>query len=472
MFDGAGNLLTQPGLSGGRVDAANRLIEANGNRFEYDPHDRLTASVGSGGTRRYVYDDLGMLVECEIDGQRWTATYDPLGRRTTKAWQGRSTIYFWDEYRLAAELRQDGSLRLYLYADLHSLVPFLFVEYSGLDADPSSGQAYAVFTNQVGVPVRIENAQGKPCWQAHVDPFGRVEIERGSTIDMPLRFPGHYCDSETGLHYNRFRYFSPELGRYLQADPAGQISGINLFAYPVNPLVAADLDGLGGSKAAKAPKSQKAPKAPKACPYDPSNPENQALLEKPLDKMSEEELKKYAVLRAKQLQAQHVGDNDRADQGVTTAVTILTDKDGKILKDKDGNPVVLVTSSSERRATPAGMNLKPGEKFVSPEPQLVDRTVRGENGQPNMVPAGPKDKDGKVPVDDNGEPLGGYKEETQTVNKKTGEPYDRDERSEHHAEQRGVTAVDDHNKGKSDDEKRKSVRLDPRGHAARGATNR
>ena len=66
-----------------------------------------------------------------------------------------------------------------------------------------------------------------------------------------------------------------------------------------------------------------------------------------------------------------------------------------------------------------------------------------------------------MPVDDKGEPLGGYKEETQTVDKKTGKPYDRDERSEHHAEQRGVTAVDDHNKGKSEDEKAKIGAIGP-----------
>jgi RHS repeat-associated protein len=461
VFDRAGNLIAQPGLSGVRIDAANRLVEANGNRFEYDIHDRVIASAGAGGTRRYGYDDLGMLVRCEIDGEEWTAAYDPLGRRTTKVWQGHTSTYFWDEFRLAAEVRDDSSLRLYLYPDLHSLVPFLFIEYAGLDADPSSGESYAVFTNQVAVPVRVEDSRGNACWQARSDPFGRIEIERSSTIDMPLRFPGHYCDKETGLHYNRFRYFNPGLGRYLQADPAGQIGGINLFAYPVSPLVAADLDGLGASKVATAPKAQKAPKAPKACPYDLSTPGNQALLEKPLDQMTPEELKKYAVLRAKRLQEQHVGGNDRADQGVTTAVTILTDKDGKILKDKDGNPVVLITQSSERRTTPTGMVLKPGEKFVSPDPQLSDRKVKDADGNQVMVPAGPKNKDGTVPVDDKGRPLGGWKEETQTVDKKTGQPYDRDKRSEHHAEQRGVTAVDDHNKGKSEDEKAKIGAIGP-----------
>src|SRR5262249_51825572 len=51
-------------------------------------------------------------------------------------------------------------------------------------------------------------------------------------------------DPETGLHYNRFRYYSPELGRFLQSDPLGTAGGVNLYAYCANPLTAVDLDGL------------------------------------------------------------------------------------------------------------------------------------------------------------------------------------------------------------------------------------
>src|SRR5262249_37343893 len=64
------------------------------------------------------------------------------------------------------------------------------------------------------------------------------------TIKLNLRFPGHYFDQELKLHYNRFRYFSPELGRYLQSDPAGLAGGINAYAYPHTPLTAVDVNGL------------------------------------------------------------------------------------------------------------------------------------------------------------------------------------------------------------------------------------
>jgi RHS repeat-associated protein len=82
-------------------------------------------------------------------------------------------------------------------------------------------------------------------------------VEVGVDFHMPLRWPGHYYDSETGLQDNRFRTYSPELGRYLQSDPIGTEGGINLYAYTDNPLRAVDLRG----------NEQKCPKHVKNCPH-------------------------------------------------------------------------------------------------------------------------------------------------------------------------------------------------------------
>ena len=245
QHDAAGNLLEQPGLKGVVIEEANRLKEANGERFTYNHRGDISERQGPNGTTtRYEYDAQDTLVRCDASGEPWTATYDGLCRRVQKTWRGETTTYYWDDFRLAAEVRQDGSCRLYIYADDVALAPFLFIEYASLDAEPESGKRYYVFTNQVGAPIRVEDDGGKVCWSAQIDPYGTAHIDPGSTIDMPLRFPGHYFDQETGLHYNRFRYFSPELGRYIQSDPAGQIGGINVYAYLHNPLSDVDIDGL------------------------------------------------------------------------------------------------------------------------------------------------------------------------------------------------------------------------------------
>ena len=192
---------------------------------------------GPAGTTRYEYNALDMLVRCEINGESWTASYDALCRRIRKTWRGQTTTYYWDDFRLAAEMRHDGSLRVYVYEDNVALVPFMFVEYAGLDAEPASGKRYYIFTNQIGIPIRVEDDAGRSCWSARINPvLAASKLLRDSKLEMPLRFPGHYHDRKPGLHYNRFRYFSPEVGRYLQSDPAGLAGGINLYAYPTDPL--------------------------------------------------------------------------------------------------------------------------------------------------------------------------------------------------------------------------------------------
>lgn len=59
-----------------------------------------------------------------------------------------------------------------------------------------------------------------------------------------LRFQGQYLDRETGLHYNLFRYYDPDCGRFTQSDPANLEGGINLYAYAPNPLGWIDPLGL------------------------------------------------------------------------------------------------------------------------------------------------------------------------------------------------------------------------------------
>jgi RHS repeat-associated protein len=239
-YDAAGNLLAQPELASATCSRRNTIVEADGEAFEYDGRDRVIRR----GQVQYEYDSQDMMVACRLPQGMWRAEYDALGRRTKVAWRDREHSFYWDTDRLAAEIDGSGCIRVYIYADALSLTPIAFADYAGVDSDPARGRLCFVFSDQRGAPVLVTDVGGEEVWRAELEPYGRAAIATSSSLVLNLRFPGHYFDELTGLHYNRFRYYDPRLGRYLQSDPLGIAGGVNLHAYPANPLVKVDVRGL------------------------------------------------------------------------------------------------------------------------------------------------------------------------------------------------------------------------------------
>ncbi len=85
---------------------------------------------------------------------------------------------------------------------------------------------------------------GAITWQDRSNSYGQTTINDKSTLTSNLRLPGQYYESETGLYYNWFRYYDPNLGRYLRNDPTGLYGGLNAYAYGLsNPLTYIDNNG-------------------------------------------------------------------------------------------------------------------------------------------------------------------------------------------------------------------------------------
>nr|WP_244100205.1 RHS repeat-associated core domain-containing protein [Burkholderia anthina] len=52
---------------------------------------------------------------------------------------------------------------------------------------------------------------------------------------QPLRYAGQYADDTTVLHYNTFRFYDPDVGRFINQDPIVLLGGDNLYQYASNP---------------------------------------------------------------------------------------------------------------------------------------------------------------------------------------------------------------------------------------------
>ncbi|UTV57461.1 RHS repeat-associated core domain-containing protein [Burkholderia arboris] len=247
-YDPGGNVLSMPTCSWMRYSEGNRLSTASSGIFRYNDRNHLAEHLtGDGRRQTYHYDGMDLLVRVEWSDRphSWTAAYDGLCRRVETTVRDQRTSYYWDNDRLAAEIGPTGAVRIYVYVNEVALLPFMFVDYPNVDAAPETGRAYFVFCNQAGLPEWIEDERQNEVWRADdLDPYGTIRVADGHSIEYDLRWPGHWFDRETGLHYNRFRSYSPTLGRYLQSDPMGQAGGINLYAYPANPLVLVDVLGL------------------------------------------------------------------------------------------------------------------------------------------------------------------------------------------------------------------------------------
>ncbi|MEK9149169.1 MAG: RHS repeat-associated core domain-containing protein, partial [Candidatus Desantisbacteria bacterium] len=232
QYDPAGNLIAMPGQSGMKIGSGNQLEFANGMQYSYDTRGNLFRRVDFSKTTFYRYDNNDQLIEVQLpDGRRAKYGYDALGRRVSKEIDGKKTEYLWDGDRLQMEMVGDTYRRLYVYARPEDITPFMFIDYEQNEQEEWHGKPYYIHINQLHTPIAVTDEHGEVIWSAEVEPYGLTKVSEEAKIEFNLRLPGQYLDKETGLYYNRFRYYDPEIGRYIQSDPLGLEGGINLYAY-------------------------------------------------------------------------------------------------------------------------------------------------------------------------------------------------------------------------------------------------
>ena len=252
-----GHRLKQAGNTQYDYDAAGRMVSRTRHRDGYRPE-------------RFRWDSRDQLTGyCSAQGEQWEYRHDASGRRTEKRCDRKKIrfTYLWDGDSIA-EIREYRDDKLYSVRHLvFNGFELISQQFSRVrQAHPSVAPQWVTRTNHAvsdltGRPLMLFNSEGKTVWRpgqtslwglalslpadtGYPDPRGELDPEAAPG----LLYAGQWQDVESGLCYNRFRYYEPETGMYLVSDPLGLQGGEQTYRYVPNPL--RWIDPLGLNKGA------------------------------------------------------------------------------------------------------------------------------------------------------------------------------------------------------------------------------
>ncbi|MFJ8100488.1 RHS repeat domain-containing protein [Lysinibacillus sp. NPDC096212] len=255
--DDVGNLYETKEKTDRVYGAGSRLLETKEATFSYDDEGNLIEKVEKNGdTWKYEYYGNGMMSKViKPNNTEVTFKYDSLGRRIEKSSDEKIMKFVWDGNIILHEyfsqndsdkfedLEEYSSLKKSEIPD--NLVTWVFNDGFVPSAKITNDGNYSIICDYLGTPVEAYDEEGNSVWSAELDIYGRVMEFTGEQDFIPFRYQGQYEDMEIGLYYNRFRYYSPSEGMYLQQDPIGLAGGNpTLYGYVSNPNIQFDPLGL------------------------------------------------------------------------------------------------------------------------------------------------------------------------------------------------------------------------------------
>ena len=271
-----GNVYDSPDRTDRSYGRGGQLREDRKWRYYYDSHGNLVLktmrrsgpSLETGmrdeflawqsGDYTYTWQGNGMLRSVtRPDGKTVTFRYDALGRRIEKVFDGRVYRYLWDgdvilhEWDYAEADRPNtivtevGEVTLDRPEPVENLITWIYDSDSYVPTAKIVGDRhYSIISDYIGRPVQVYDDNGNIVWQADYDIYGNVRNLHGSRKFIPFRQLGQYEDEETGVYYNRFRYYDPNTGTYISQNPISILGGVNTFAYVFDCNIGIDIMGL------------------------------------------------------------------------------------------------------------------------------------------------------------------------------------------------------------------------------------
>ncbi|RON09930.1 type IV secretion protein Rhs [Pseudomonas brassicacearum] len=244
--DPAGNLIMQDRPGPTKIQG-NRLLLQGDRHYDYDAFGNLIRERRGTAQKlvtEYRYDCQHRLIGITLpDGRTASYRYDAFGRRIAKTVDGHTTKFFWQGDNLVAESSKEH-YRSYIY-EPGSFRPLALLDGKG----PRKACPFYYQLDHLGTPQELTDYSGEIVWSATYKAYGKLASLKHfgeEQLEQPLRFQGQYFDAESGLHYNRHRYYNPDIGRYLTPDPIKLAGGLNGYLYTPNPTGWVDPLGLNG----------------------------------------------------------------------------------------------------------------------------------------------------------------------------------------------------------------------------------
>ena len=258
--DRIGNLFETREKDDRKYGAGSRLTEDRDYFYHYDCEGNLVfkefrtldwagVSVPLGGQKAHLEEELGITFRAFGAGWRYdwqsdgmllrvvrpdskevSFAYDALGRRTEKTYEGVTTHFVWDgnvplhEWQEVAADARKADVTTWLF-EQNTFIPAAKLA--------ANGESFSIVSDYLGTPMQAYDKKGNKVWEQELDIYGR-QRKRPSAF-IPFKYQGQYEDAETGLYYNRFRYYDPNAGSYISQDPIGLAGGsLILYMYVSN----------------------------------------------------------------------------------------------------------------------------------------------------------------------------------------------------------------------------------------------
>jgi len=244
-YDGEGNIIFKEFKKNGNTAAIVHTDYAKEHHISFKR---------SGTGWLYEWAGNGMLRKVINPGGREIVFhYDPLGRRVAKVMLDKNARFFEEDGGAVTRWVWDGDVPLHEWhyngcyppersvnADgeinedkepVENLITWVYEADSFVPcARITDDEQYSIVTDYLGTPTHAYNHAGEKVWERELDIYGVIRSEKGEKGLVPQLYQGQYVDEETGLAYNRFRYYDNESGNYISQDPIGLL-GSNPTSY-------------------------------------------------------------------------------------------------------------------------------------------------------------------------------------------------------------------------------------------------